>query len=209
MSRENFGFMRRLVLGVRILAEGLRGMDSAQRAYGAAMSQAKGDASDEVAAAALREEIRDIPQGVVDREISGWGERQDYLDDRAYRLLVAAHGGGSVAPIRESDRIVFEQEAILGRLPLPEAFRRLSDAEPELQHYEELVLAGKEQPDDLERLIGPDARGSDPVLHGATALGIATWYLFERTRGTPGPKSYFERLRSFAHGTVGGMSVDR
>jgi hypothetical protein len=208
MSSPNFGFMRRLVLGVRIVAKGLRGMDSAQRAYNAAMAQAKGDASDEVAAEALREEIRDIPEGVLDREISGWGEHQDYLDDRAYRLLVAAHDGRPVEPIRESDRIVFEQEEILGRLPLPEAFQRLADAEPELRVYEGLVLAGKEQPDDLDRLVGPDAVGSDPALRGATALGIATYYLFERARGTPGPKSYFERLRSFAHGTLGCIPVD-
>lgn len=107
------------------------------------MSYAKQDASDESAAEPLRLEIRDIPTDVVDREIRYWAFRQDYLEDRAYRLLVAAHGGEPVAPIAASDRIRVEQEAMLGRLPLPDAFDRLADAEPELRRLKEVAMAGK------------------------------------------------------------------
>jgi hypothetical protein len=167
------------------------------------MSHAKRDVSDESAAEALRVEIRAIPIDVVDREIRYWAFREDYLGDRAYRLLVAVHGGGSVAPSEASDRIRFEQEAMLGRLPLPDAFERLADAEPELRRLKEVALAGKKvRARDLRGLLGPSARRSDPVLQEEIALLIAMFYLWDCAHGRAGSvKSYFERA-SIRTGTV-------
>jgi hypothetical protein len=193
MSRGILGFVGRVI-----------GRDPAQRAYAEAVSQAKRDVSDESAAAMLRAQIRDIPTSVIDREIREWGRRQDYLQDRAYRLLVAARDGGSVAPIQASDQGVFEQEALLGRLPMADAFQRLADAEPELRRWEELALAGKKaQPGDVSRLVGPSARNSDAVLQGDLALKIATIYLWDCRGGRNGdPRSYFDRAQHHSHGTI-------
>lgn len=200
MSRRIFGFI-----------SGMVGREPAQRVYTAAVSQAKRDVSDESAAVALRAEIGDIPASVLDREIRDWGERQDYLKDRAYRLLVAARDGASASPIQASHRIVFEQEAILGRLPMTDAFQRLADAEPELRRCEERALAGKKmQPHDVDGLVGPGARCSDPVLQGEIALKIAAIYLWSCARGRRvDPRSYFERAQRHSHGSVPVSPMDR
>jgi hypothetical protein len=180
------------------------------------MSQARRDVSDEAAAAALRLEIRNIPTDVLDREVSEWSAwRQDYLADRAYRLLVAAHGGGPVAPIEPSDRIRFEQEEILGRLPLRDAFGRLAEAEPKLRRLEEAALAGKKvRLRDLDRdlgvLVGPSARRSAPVLQGKTAREIAFMYVWARAQGRDGNfKSFFEQPRHESRTIVHGRPMDQ
>lgn len=200
MSRKRFG---PVIAALGELAKGRNGRRQAQRAYGAAMSQAKRDVDDEAAAAALRAEILGIPTTVIDSELSDWSARGNYLRDRAYRLLVAARDGGMVEPIDASDRIVFEQEAILARLPIVDAFARLADAEPELRGREEAALAGKRmQPHDLRGLVGPGARSVDPALQGDLALKITFVYLWDCAQGHRGsPSSYSERVRS-SHGTV-------
>jgi hypothetical protein len=199
MSDGFFGFIGRMM-----------GRDPAQRVCMSAVSQAKRDVSDEATSAALRAEIGDIPTSVLDRGLGDWGSRRDYLGDRAYRLLVAARDGGSVAPIARSDRIVFEQEAILGRLPMAEAFQRLADAEPELRRCEEMALGRKKtRPADLTGLVGPGARRSDPVLQGEIAIMISLIYLGGCARGRSADvRSYFERFHGSSHVTLGALPID-
>jgi hypothetical protein len=199
MSERLFGFIGRMM-----------GRDPARRVCMSAVSQAKRDVSDEAATAALRAEIGDIPTGVLDRGLAGWGSRRDYLGDRVYRLLVAARDGGSVAPIARSDRIVFEQEAILGRLPMAEAFQRLADVEPELRRCEEAALARKKmQPADLTGLVGPGARRSDPVLQGEIAIMISLIYLRGCALGRSADvRTYFERFHGSSHGTLHALPIE-
>jgi hypothetical protein len=203
MSPGGFGRVARVIGAVGELAKGREGRRQAERVYGAAMSQAKRDVDDEAAATALRAEIDDISTTVIDTELADWGPRGDYLRDRACRLLVAARHGRAVAPIEASDRIVFEQEAILARLPIVDAFARLADAEPELRRREEAALAGKRmQPHDLGGLVGPGARNANPALHGNLALKITAVYLWDCAQGHTGStSSYFERVRG-SHRTV-------
>ena len=210
MSRMDFHLIRRAIeLRHQWTAAQLRN-EKSRRVWTAAMTQARRDVSDEGAATALRLEIRDIPTDVLDRELSYSSFNNDYLDDRASRLLVAAHRGEPVAPIDPSKRIQFEQEAILGRLPLDDAFTRLVEAEPQLRTLEEIALTGKKvRSRDLDALVGPSARRSDTILRGETAHLIAIFYLDARAKGrNSGFKSLFEQSRSVVRGRVGPMPVD-
>jgi hypothetical protein len=169
------------------------------------MLQAKRDVSDRSAAESLRLEISDIGGDVLDREIGHWVSRENYLDDRAFRLLVAAReGDGLVAPIDPEKHVRFEQEATLGRLPMADAFARLADVEPELGALKESALRKKVRSRDLSSLVGPGARRPNPVLSSDTAMKIALIYLGDCARGRDGdPRSYFDRVGRTSRVSIG------
>jgi hypothetical protein len=99
--------------------------------------------SDADACAALAGEISDIPADVLAAAIESWRARRDFLNDRAYRLLVGVRDGGTVPAIDAARREQFAREEELGRLPLPEAFAQLAATRPELRDLENRARAGE------------------------------------------------------------------
>jgi hypothetical protein len=139
--------------------------------------------------------------------------RTTYLDDRAYRLLIAVVDDGSVRPIDPAVRDQFLAEAKLGRLPLKDGFEYLASLEPRLHDLPPRRLADLRQKQSgftsrrsEPRLVGAWAEGSYPVLNTDLAASVVKTYLAVKGAGrdvdhdaTP----FFERrqrtrTRSFA-----------
>jgi hypothetical protein len=161
---------------------------------------ARSELSDPDACAALASDARDIPPTSLDAEIRSWHPRDDFLNDRAYRLLVGVRDG-AVPPIDSSKRERFAREEKLGRLPLTEAFELLAASYPELDGLATRARAGeklsvKQQRPVLKRILDEDE-------HGRTAFGIVSRYLGGVARGKDVQTPMFDRPGGYgAHGTI-------
>jgi hypothetical protein len=144
--------------------------------YRAACAAARREDSDTAAAELLRAEIRDDRRGVA-RALRWLGtNRDEYVCDRAYRVLHAIATNKPVEPIRPAVAAVFEREAELGRAPLARAFEILVELEPrlrDLQSMEDENVWGKR----LTELLGPNALGDDALVRSQLALSVASHYL--------------------------------
>ena len=130
----------------------------------AALSAAKLKENDETVVESLRTHLAGASADRVHRTILSWNERRefargdtDYLDDRAYRLLLAVDQGAAVTPIPAADRARFEQEARLGHLPLTDAFAELAEAEPRPKRARGTQRQGQ-APSDQRRSTTPGTR---------------------------------------------------
>jgi hypothetical protein len=151
------------------------------------------DASDSDACAALRADISGIPHAQLLSEIAHWHPRGDYLNDRAYRLLVGVQGGGVVPPLEPECQDNFAREQELGRLPLPEAFARLATTTPALVEMERRARGG-ERPSisQLRQLL--KETGLDPTrTPDRTEFHVITQYLWDCAKGRGDPTPLFDR----------------
>ena len=162
----------------------------------AAEQLAYGSLSDEEAREQLRGRIVGSEQAVLDAIEWLRLRRDEYVGDRAYRLLLAAATDTPVRPIDPAMADQFAAERELGSLPLAEAFERLAEIEPGLRD-----LAIDASPRDREfrkqrhELVGISARSGDPLLSSDLAASIVMLYV--RARGGKDAdldvnKSYFE-----------------
>jgi hypothetical protein len=168
-----------------------------QRIQDAARSHARQDVGDESARSSLQADLDDVPRAALEAEIAAWWPRATYIDDRAYRLLVGVRDGRAPA-MDPARREQLEQDAALGRLPLPEAFARLAAADPELRELESQAIAGhKPSVKDARRVFGKSPTPDK------TAVGVAWLYLGQCARGKVDSRAYFEQATSSGtHGTV-------
>ena len=155
--------------------------------------------SDEEARNRLRPRVAGSEQVVLDA--TEWLERQrdEYIGDRAYRLLLAAATDTPVKPIDPAMADHFAAERELGSMPLGEAFDRLAQLEPRLR---ELAEAASPRDPELRKhrseLVGIGARSEHPLLSSDLAASIVMQYVLARGRSDRDPdlsKSYFEGPR--------------
>ena len=175
---------------------------SSIRIQRAARSQARLDVSDEAARDALRGELSDLPAGSVEEELSSWWPRDSFIDDRAYRLLVAIRDDIPVPGIEPAQRELFELEQTLGRLPLPDAFERLADIDPTLRTLEN----GPQMRDrkGITRVLRQLEKNPSEVLRGRLASSIVMGHVSQQSRGGDyDPTPIFDRNQSHLHGSMG------
>jgi hypothetical protein len=164
------------------------GRDPSSRIQSAARDHARSRLSDIDACTALAAEISGLPAGAIEAEIARWPPRDDFVNDRAFRLLVGVRDG-VVPAIDGNCREQFAREEELGRLPLPEAFGRLAATCPELTDLANRARA-KEK---------PHIRELRPVLteldheYGSVAFYIVTRYLADCGRGRTDQTPLFDR----------------
>jgi hypothetical protein len=172
----------------------------------AAHKEAYSSLDDESAKARLRERLEAEPE-VVEEALTHFLRRDDYIDDRAYRLLAAAAAGTTVAPIPADRAELFRQEESIGRMPMEQAFERLAEIEPGLLDLKSQIEAVEKNGDrrdcglpkqirePLHRLVGGGASSDHELLQTSLATSIVHQYLemlAGNTRfGTP-DISYFE-----------------
>jgi len=168
----------------------------------AARSQARLDLGDEAARDALRDELGDLPAGSIEKQLSTWWPRDSFIDDRAYRLLVAIRDDSAVPAIEPGQRELFELEQTLGRLPLPDAFERLAEIDPTLRS-----LATNPPIRDRKEMtrISHELENSPlELLNGQLARAIVLRHLSQDPkRETYDPTPAFERNESRLHGSMG------
>jgi hypothetical protein len=161
---------------------------------------------DEAAKAMIRERL-DVEAPVVEEALTHFRRRDDYIDDRTYRLLAAAAADTRVAPIPADRTELFRQEESIGKMPMEQAFQRLAEIEPGLLDLKSQVEAVEKNCDPgscglpkhikepLHRLVGGGASSDHELLHTSLATSIVHQYLeilTGNTRfGTP-DISYFE-----------------
>jgi hypothetical protein len=188
----------------------------------AARKDAYSSLDDEAAKARLCEHLeaeREVagPE-VVQEALTHFRQRDDYIDDRAYRLLAAAAAGEAVAPIPPERAELFAQEEEIGRMPMEQAFGRLAKIEPGLLDLKSQVEA-VEQSDDpgscglpkqirepLHRLVGGGASSDHELLHTTLATSIVHQYLEilagNKRVGTPEVAYFDSPIKHFTASSV-------
>jgi len=191
----------------------------------AAHKEAYSPLDDEAAKARLCERLeteREVagPE-VVQEALTHFRQRDDYIDDRAYRLLAAAAANTAVAPIPADRAELFAQEEAIGRMPMEQAFQWLAEIEPGLLDLKSQVEAVEQSNDPgscdlpkqikepLHRLVGGGAGSDHELLRTTLATSIVHQYL----RQLAGDKrvgtsdiSYFES--PIKHFTASGVLFD-
>jgi hypothetical protein len=153
----------------------------------AAIKLAPSALDDETATAKLRERLDASPAVLQEATIAMSKRRDDYLHDRAYRLLSAAAGDAPVQPIPPERVELFAREEALGRMPIQDAFALLAESEPRLADMERRARAHSRPPDagsqlpqdisrPLHRLIGGGAQAQDELLRTSLATSIVHQY---------------------------------
>jgi len=154
----------------------------------AARGAAYSSHDDETARAKLCERLTGDAEA-VEEALAHYLHRDDYIADRAYRLLAAASAGTTVEATPPGRAELFEQEQALGRLPIAEAFERLTEIEPGLveARRQASVLNGGAEMDrrgltrhireGLGELVGGGARSGHPLLSSTLATSIVHQYL--------------------------------
>jgi hypothetical protein len=190
----------------------------------AALAAAASDATDAQACTSLREWLPPDGRIVADATSDLAAERTTYLDDRAYRLLIAAASRGPVPPIGADVRERFEAERTLGRRSLTDAFETLAALEPQLrddvlerwESYESQAQAFRERrrpPKERRRptLTGTSAQHcADPLLHTTLASEVAYEYALITEGGRvpdDDPTPFFQREHVWQH-AIGASYLD-
>jgi hypothetical protein len=140
--------------------------------------------SDADACIALRLQLAE-EDGIIHTAIKKLAEeREDYLSDRAFRLLSAVAAGSAVRPLDPALSAVFTRERALGHLPLTEAFRELGLVEPglvELSQAAEAITDWKAEKRALTRqlgwLAGARARSGDRLMRSDLIASLILQYL--------------------------------
>lgn len=187
----------------------------------AAHKAAYSSLDDESAKANLGEHLEAEPE-VVEEALTHFLRRDDYIDDRAYRLLAAAAADTTVAPTPPERTDLFAQEEEIGKMPMEQAFERLAEIEPGLLDLKSQIEAVEKNGDrrdcglpkqirePLHRLVGGGASSDHELLHTSLATSIVHQYLemlAGNTRfGTP-DISYFES--PIKHFVATGVLFDR
>jgi hypothetical protein len=162
----------------------------------AATQLAYGAVEDDAAKAQLGSRLSAQPELLREAAIERSKHRENYVEDRAYRLLSAAAADAPVPPIPPERADLFSREAALGRAPMQEAFGRLASLEPALAKIESDVLSGERRfvlgddsrPEGLQlltksmearlrELVGGGAQREDELLRSNLAGSIVHQYL--------------------------------
>jgi len=152
----------------------------------AAREAAYGPRDDEAAKVELAGRVADEAQALKEAAVDLAKRRDDYIDDRAYRLLSAAAAGTAVQSIPPERRELFTAEEAIGRMPIEQAFRHLAEIEPRLLDVERQARGASVAdngglPVDMARrlrsLVGGAAERDDELLRSNLASSIAQHYL--------------------------------
>jgi hypothetical protein len=185
----------------------------------AAREVAYSSLSDEQALEELRSVIGSDERALAGAIESLADRRSDFLADRQFRLLTAIAENAPVRPIDPALAVLFKQEEELGRLPLAQAFQRLTELEPGLGTLDN---AGSELPDargkapenapagtsseEIKRLVGIRARSGNALLMSDISASIVKQYVAIRSGRTRADLDtpYFDapRARSFSSSTA-------
>lgn len=142
---------------------------------------------DEAAKTKLGEQLKAEPH--VAEALAHFHRPDDYIGDRAYRLLAAAAADTPMEPIPPARAELFAQEESIGRMPIEQAFQKLAAIEPGLlglQGQAEAVAKNgdprscnlpKHIKEPLHRLVGGGSRNLHEILHTNLATSIVHQYL--------------------------------
>lgn len=122
------------------------------------------------------------PEGARDAREFLKDRRSEYLTDRAYRLVVAAITGGPVMAVDIDKEKLFSAEAELGRLPINDAFARITELCSRLEYTRHRVEAdpttyGNAMLKEVGGMVGPRSDHIEGLARSRVAVGIAMEYL--------------------------------
>jgi hypothetical protein len=141
---------------------------------------AESELTDVEAKRQLREEVLAHPDAARKHLAHLAVLRDDFVRDRAFRLLAAAVDDSAVEPIPPGSVDLFAREEQLGRMTIREAFARLTELCPELAEFEAEAAAGRwtvESRDSMCVPLGGLIEEGDPLLRSDLMLNIAMHYL--------------------------------
>jgi hypothetical protein len=138
--------------------------------------------SDEEARVRVAPVVKAKPSGAREALEFLADRRDEYLTDRAYRLIVAAMNGQSVINVDIDKQDLFSREAVLGRLPINDAFAHITELSPDLDYLREKVESdpatyGPVMLKDIAEIVGPRAKRTDSLVRSRVAIGVTIEYL--------------------------------
>ena len=159
----------------------MRGFSHVQEVSRIAMREASSDRDDKAARAVLAEACHDRLRTIPRAMKIFAATRDEYLNDRAYRLLAAVADNRFVEPIAPSNAQRFSQEMRLGQMPLAEAFAQLAVGEPRIAKLA-LVGPGADRMSSfpLAAILGPIGDTDEELGRSRLALSVAHQYLAVR-----------------------------
>jgi hypothetical protein len=159
----------------------------------AAWKAAYGAPDDASARVALRDRLQAGPDILAEATIDLSRRRDDYIHDRAYRLLSAAAADTAVQPIAPERQVLFAEEESIGRIPIEQAFQRLAELQPRLLDVKRAAEIGDPGADAEERGLPKHLR---QMLHGLVGAGSSGDHDLIRTNlATSIVHQYWEQLR--------------
>jgi hypothetical protein len=170
--------------------------DRISPAYKAATRAAYSSLDDEAAKLVLADRLDADSKVLNEATIDLSRRRDDYIHDRAYRLLSAAVAGTPVQATPPERQDLFAEEAALGRMPIEQAFARLAEMEPRLLEVQRQVQRGRADGDaeesgllkrlreSLGGLVGGGASRHHELLRTSLASSIAHQYMWQLTGAT-------------------------
>ena len=151
--------------------------DPPLHALNAALGAAKSEGDDKNALDTLRQEAGWVSPDALTTAVK-YADRDDYLHERARRLLVALRDGAPVQSVAPGLAAHLKREGHLGRLPLNEAFALLAESVPRLRELEAPGIKRGQVGREVRKLVGPASGNRDPLLASETAEWVAVRYLF-------------------------------
>lgn len=143
-----------------------------------ASKRARSPLADDDACEALARDLGDESDAAVRHAIELSARTRDtYLDDRAFRLLNAVANSTPVPPIEPRSAEGFGRQRDLGRSPLRDAFAHLATLEPALHALDPATPGYTSAIEAIPALVGPEARGGDPLLQTSLAWQVVMLYL--------------------------------
>jgi hypothetical protein len=176
-----------MVLGFSVVRQLLLGPDHSRSPKRRAMIEAslglaRSELTDEEAIDRLRGEWNE--DAIVKESLERLRRQRDnYVGDRAFRLLEAAGRGSIVQPPPADLQKLFEEERELGRISLRDAFDRLTRAVPALDDLRRSVrdpgANTRSAPFSFRaaELVGPDSSSQDELARSRLALLVSLAYL--------------------------------
>lgn len=170
--------------------------DRISPAQRAAREGAYSSLDDEAAKLALARRLEADSKVLNEATIDLSRHRDDYIQDRAYRLLSAAATGTAVQATPPERQALFAEEAALGRMPIEQAFARLAEMEPRLLEVQRQAQRGSPDGDPeesgllkrlnekLRGLVGGGASRHHELLRTNLASSIVHQYMWQLTGAT-------------------------
>jgi hypothetical protein len=168
---------------------GAEKMNESRVVFGAALTLAQSDKTDDEVRVMLQRKVAQCPKGTTHALAMLRSHRDSFEQDRAYRLLEAVVTDSPVSEVDPRSGELFRREQELGNMPIEDAVAYISALEPKL-----MDLKSSQARSDIGRLVGPRATHGDPLVRTQLSLSIVYHYIsIEEGQISKGDKreSYF------------------
>ena len=157
--------------------------------------------SDEAACRGLSIALAGLSASEITSQLIAWPTHDDYIEERACRLLAGVLAGGVVPQPDPVIRERFRAEETLGRIPPSEAFEIIAKADPRIADAVDAISVGGLIGSDRLALLLADHR-DDPILGSSIAREVVFAIADSRSKGYLDDKPVLRGHARVLHQTI-------